>query len=344
MVGCVIAIDNRVIAEGYHRKYGEAHAEVDAIQRLPDVADMSSATMYVTLEPCCHTGKTPPCTDAILQSGIRRVVVAVKDPFHKVAGKGIEQLRQAGVQVEVQSGDNASLAEGILAPYIKLQKTGRPWMIAKWAMTLDGKIATSTGKSQWISSPASREIVHQIRGRVDAIMVGSGTALADNPTLTARPAGARTATRIVVDSMASLATLLPDCKLAKTIDEAPVLIAVSSTAPKARVEQLAAHGMEVLQLDGDTHAARLDQLLLELGSRSMTNVLVEGGAALLGALMDAKQIDEVHAFIAPKIIGGESAPGPVAGVGLTDMASALQLHDVSVEQVEQDVYLRGRTK
>ncbi len=347
MVGCVIAIGDRVIAEGYHHEYGHSHAEVDAIQNLPNDADLSAATIYVTLEPCCHTGKTPPCTEAILRAGIGRVVIAIEDPFPKVAGKGIAQLRKAGLDVVVGSGHDEGLtksAEDILSPYIKLLRTGRPWVIAKWAMTLDGKIATSTGDSQWISSASSRAIVHQLRGRVDAVIVGSRTALADNPTLTARPTGPRQAARIVFDSTASLATLLPGCELAKTIDAGPVLIAASSSAAEQRVEQLEKVGIEVLRLDGASHTDRLDQLLLELGNRRMTNVLVEGGGGLLGALMDAKQIDEVHAFIAAKIIGGENTPSPIAGVGRTNMANALQLQDVRFEQVEQDIYLHGRTE
>ena len=215
MVGCVIARGAEIIGEGWHRKFGGPHAEVEALHVAGTRA--RGATLYVTLEPCCHQGKTPPCTDAILASGLGRVVVAQRDPFPAVAGGGIERLRQAGLAVEV--GLREAEARRLNAPYLKLTESGRPWVIAKWAMTLDGKLASRTGDSRWISNEASRAIVHQLRGRVDAIVVGRGTAGQDDPLLTARPAGPRVATRIVLDTRASLAS---DSQLVTTAGEAPV--------------------------------------------------------------------------------------------------------------------------
>jgi len=200
MVGCVIAHHDKVIGEGWHQRFGGPHAEVEAIRNAGSIP--RDATLYVTLEPCCHQGKTPPCTVAIIQAGIRRVVIAQRDPFPQVDGGGIEQLKQQGSKVEV--GLLEEQAKELNAPYVKLIKTGRPWVIAKWAMTLDGKLATRTGDSRWISNQLSRAVVHQLRGRVDAIMVGRKTAQLDDPQLTARPTGVRIPTRIILDSQASL--------------------------------------------------------------------------------------------------------------------------------------------
>ena len=209
MVGCVIARGAEILGEGWHRRFGGAHAEVEALKLAGERA--RGATVYVTLEPCCHHGKTPPCTRAILDAGVARVVAAMPDPFPQVAGGGLAELRAAGI--EVQSGVLEEEARKLNAPYLKLLSTGRPWIIAKWAMTLDGKIATAAGDSRWISCLDSRSIVHQLRGRVDAIVVGRGTAAADDPLLTARPPGPRTAMRIVVDTRASLS---PQSQLVRT--------------------------------------------------------------------------------------------------------------------------------
>jgi diaminohydroxyphosphoribosylaminopyrimidine deaminase/5-amino-6-(5-phosphoribosylamino)uracil reductase len=265
------------------------------------------------------------------------VVVAQRDPFPAVAGGGIAELQAAGIEVEI--GVQESAARQLNAPYLKLLAKKRPWVIAKWAMTLDGKIATRSGDSRWISSPASREIVHALRGRVDAIIVGRGTAAADDPLLTARPAGPRVAMRVVLDSQASISL---DSQLVRTARETPVLLAVSAEAPADKIDELKQVGCEVFICDGVTHQERLLQLLDELGRRRLTNVLVEGGSQLLGSLFDAREIDEVHVFIAPKLIGGRDAPGPVAGVGLDKMSQALALDKPVWRQVEGDLYLRGR--
>jgi diaminohydroxyphosphoribosylaminopyrimidine deaminase/5-amino-6-(5-phosphoribosylamino)uracil reductase len=353
MVGCVIARGAEILGEGWHRRFGGPHAEVGALKLAG--ARARGATLYVTLEPCCHQGKTPPCTRAVVAAGVARVAAAMSDPFPQVAGGGLAELRAAGI--EVQAGILETEARKLNAPYLKLLSTGRPWIIAKWAMTLDGKIATRTGDSRWISCEASRQVTHQLRGRVDAIVVGRGTAAADDPLLTARPptrdpqAGApgapppgtrlRVALRIVVDTRASLSL---DSQLVRTAREVPVLIAASVEATTADCIRLEKAGCEVHVCAGATPQARLEHLFDELGKRRMTNVLVEGGSRLLGSLFDARLIDEVHVFIAPKLAGGEAAPGPIAGEGADPIAAAMALDDVVVQPIDGDIYLRGRIK
>jgi len=335
LVGCVIARGAEIIGEGYHRRYGGPHAEINALETAGNRAD--GATLYVTLEPCCHQGKTPPCTQAVIRAGIRRVVAAMQDPFPQVAGGGAAELRTAGIEVEI--GLHEPAVRKLNAPYLKLLAAGRPWTIGKWAMTLDGKLASTGGDSRWISGEASRAVVHEIRGRVDAVMVGAGTARADDPLLTARPAGPRTALRIVVDDRASLD---PKCQLVRTARDVPVLVAAASDAPAENVGRLEAAGVEVLRLAAGDRAARLAALFDELGSRRLTNVLVEGGAGLLGACFDGGHLDEIHVFIAPKLVGGASAPSPVGGRGLAGMTAALRLEDITRRPVGDDLYLFGR--
>jgi diaminohydroxyphosphoribosylaminopyrimidine deaminase/5-amino-6-(5-phosphoribosylamino)uracil reductase len=335
MVGCVIAQGAEIIGEGFHRRFGQAHAEVEALRIAGERA--AGATLYVTLEPCCHQGKTPPCTHAVLASGVRRVVVALRDPFPQVQGGGIAELTAAGLTVDV--GLMETEACRINAPYLKLQSTGRPWIIAKWAMTLDGKIATRTGESRWISNPQSRELVHALRGRVDAIMVGRETAVRDDPLLTARPPGPRTAVRVVLDTRASLGS---ESQLVWTARETPVLVAVGAESSPSDRLRLGNAGCEVFVCDGSTPAERLDALLAELGRRRLTNVLVEGGGRLLGSLLDSRAIDEIHVFIAPKLLGGSEARTAIAGVGIAEMAAALRLEPPEVRQVGDDLYITAR--
>ncbi len=337
MVGCVLVRDGSVVGEGWHRKFGGPHAEVEALSVAGPAA--KGATAYVTLEPCCHHGKTPPCTDALIAAGVVRVVCAQQDPFAAVSGQGVATLEVAGIVVEI--GLMESEARRLNAPYLKLIKTGRPWVIAKWAMSLDGKIATQTGDSQWISGEASRAIVHELRGRMDGIVVGRGTAERDDPLLTARPAGPRVAARIVVDSRASL---LPTSQLVRTIPAAPLWVAVAEDAPPENVSRLQTAGCEVVRCNRDsgTKYIAIDDLLAQIGRRRLTNVLVEGGSELLGSLFDADAIDEVHVFIAPKLIGGRQAISPVAGQGIEKIATALQLAELEVRHVGEDIYLHGR--
>jgi diaminohydroxyphosphoribosylaminopyrimidine deaminase / 5-amino-6-(5-phosphoribosylamino)uracil reductase len=335
MVGCVVAQGAEIIGEGFHRRFGQAHAEVEALQIAGQRA--AGGTLYVTLEPCCHFGQTPPCTRAVLDSGVHRVVVAQRDPFPRVQGGGIAELQTASLTVEV--GLLEAEARQLNAPYLKLVETGRPWIIAKWAMTLDGKIATRTGESQWISSPESRQVVHALRGRMDAILVGRETAARDDPLLTARPPGPRTAIRIVLDTRASLAN---DSQLVRTARQTPVLVVVGQQSAAANRQRLVAAGCEVFVCEGQSPAARLDAFLSELGRRRLTNVLVEGGSRLLGSLLDARQIDEVHVFLGPKLLGGAAAPTAIGGEGSAELCSALTLQSPEVRQLGDDVYVRAR--
>lgn len=334
LVGCIIAHGAEIIGEGWHERFGGPHAEVEALAVAGGRA--AGATMYVTLEPCCHQGKTPPCSQAVIAAGLRRVVVAQRDPFPQVDGGGIAALLAAGTTVEV--GLREDSARTLNAPYLKLLATGRPWVIAKWAMTLDGKIAARGGSSKWISGEASRRVAHALRGRVDAIVVGRGTAAADDPLLTARPSGPRVATRVVLDTAASLSS---DSQLVRTARQTPTLVVVGPQAAPADRQRLEAAGCEILLCDGETPRVRVDQLLAELGRRQMTNILVEGGGTLLGSLLDAGQIDEVHAFIAPKLVGGATAPVAIAGEGFGDISQALALVKPQFEPLDGDLYVHG---
>ena len=339
MVGCVIARGAEAIAEGWHRKFGEPHAEAEALAIAADRA--AGATMYVTLEPCCHHGKTPPCADAIVEAGLAKVVVAMRDPFPQVDGGGLQRLQEAGIQTEV--GLMEEEARDLNAPYLKLLETGRPWVIAKWAMTLCGKTATRTGSSRWISGEASRAVVHRLRGRMDAILIGIGTASIDDPELTVRlpedETPLRIPIRIVLDTRAELSL---ESRLVQTAREVPVLVAVGEGTPEDACRHLQDAGCEVFRCEGQTNEQRIESLLEELGRRRMTNLLIEGGGQVTGTLLDARAIDEVHAFIAPKLVGGQESPTPVEAYGIDQMADALPLKKPVIETVGQDIYLHGR--
>ncbi|MBL8853489.1 MAG: bifunctional diaminohydroxyphosphoribosylaminopyrimidine deaminase/5-amino-6-(5-phosphoribosylamino)uracil reductase RibD [Planctomycetaceae bacterium] len=319
MVGCVMVRDGELIGQGFHRQFGQAHAEVDAINDAKQRGhDPRGATAYVTLEPCSHYGKTPPCCLALIEAQVRRVVVATTDPSPHAAGQGIHQLQTAGIDVHVGVLEEES--QTLLAPFLKRLQTGLPWVIAKWAMSLDGKMATRTGHSQWISGPPARALVHQLRGRMDGIMVGIGTALADDPALTARLENgkppARVATRIVVDRHLRLPL---ESQLVRTAREVPVLVACESGADANHRRQLESAGVKVWATSAENrefdYAAFVRTLLAELSSRGMTNILVEGGASLLGNLFDQDLVDEQYVFVAPIIIGGTNAISPVGGLG-----------------------------
>lgn len=339
MVGCVIVHDGQILGEGWHRRFGGPHAEREAIAAAGEAADLSGATWYVTLEPCSHYGKTPPCSGAVIASKPDRVVVALSDPFPAVDGGGIQHIRSAGIAVEVGVGE--SEVRNLCAPYLKRLSTGRPWVIAKWAMTLDGKIATSTGDSRWISSPESRRRVHELRGRVDAVLVGAGTVLADDPQLTTRPPGHRVATRIVVDRHGTLA---PDTQLVRTARECPVRVFVGPDADPARMKKLQEAGVDVVRCEVSSRAKMIEAVLSHCGAAGMTNVLAEGGSALLGALRDAGQIDEAQVFVSPKIVGGQKAITPVAGIGLSAMSQAQGWDTQSIERIEDDVHIIVRKR
>ena len=337
MVGCVIVRGEKIVGEGWHRRFGDAHAEVEALAAAGEATQ--GAVAYVTLEPCCHQGKTAACSRALIAAGVTRVVVGCRDPHPQVSGGGLAELRQAGIQVDCDV--LAEQAQALIAPFTKLTTLGRPWVLAKWAMTLDGKLASRTGSSRWITGEASRRVVHRLRGQVDAILVGRGTVERDDPLLTARPPGPRTATRVVLDSGASLSV---DSQLVQSLDQAPVLLGVSEDAPAGRRSRLQDLGVEVVVLPGGSEAAQLESLLDELGGRQMTHLLVEGGGHVLGTLLDLRAIDEVHAFIAAKLLGGAQAPSPMAGVGVAEMAEAIELIDVEVEVLDGDVHMHGRVR
>jgi diaminohydroxyphosphoribosylaminopyrimidine deaminase / 5-amino-6-(5-phosphoribosylamino)uracil reductase len=331
LVGAVVARDGKIIGEGWHQRFGQAHAEVNALTAAGEGA--RGATLYVTLEPCCHHGKTPPCTALISKTGIKRVVAAMLDPFPQVAGQGVAALRAAGVTVEVGLCEDEARTQN--APYFTLLTAGRPYVHAKWAMTLDGKICTRTGDSKWISNEAARRRVHELRGRMDAIVVGIGTALADDPLLTARPPGPRTPTRIILDSHGRLHL---QSQLVRTMSEAPVIVV--TTEPNGKIDALRAAGCEVLQVSAERGRHSITELLQMLGKRRMTNILVEGGAEVFGSFFDAKVVDEVWADVAPIIAGG-AGKSPVGGIGADKVATALSLGDLQVETLENNFLLHA---
>ena len=353
MVGAVLVQGDRMIGRGWHARCGGPHAEVVALDDARQAgAAVAGATLYVTLEPCRHHGRTPPCTEAILTARLGRVVVAMIDPFEQVSGEGVRHLRDAGVEVTV--GVCEAEARALNAAFIKRQTTGLPWVTLKWAQTLDGRIATRRGDSQWISGEPARQRVHAWRGTSDAVMVGIGTALADDPQLTARGVDVqRPARRVVVDPELALPT---DAKLAQSLDtQPPVTLAVSRAlvqADTARVADWEARGVSVVGLPalGEKEEAMrtpaaldLSPLLRELvQTHDATHVLVEGGGALHGALLAQGLADQVRVFVAPMVMGDATARPAVRGLTCNMMADVTRLTLQGVEQVGADVLLDYR--
>lgn len=337
-VGAVIVDDQwRLISEGWHQKYGGPHAEVHAIASAGERS--RGATLYCTLEPCSHHGKTPPCATAVIAAGIREVVIGTGDPAPHVNGRGIALLREAGITV--RTGVCEVATQRLIAPFRRLMLDGLPWVHAKWAMSLDGRIATRTGDSQWITNELARAKAHELRGRCDAIIVGISTVLADDPQLTARPTGPRVATRIVLDSQAR--TPLTS-RLVRSAREIPVLVVASRSAPAPRISALQSAGVEVLQLSGvpgQPDRPSISQLCVELGTRKMTHVLIEGGAGVLGAAFDSRVVNECHVFIAPRIIGGQAALSPIGGRGAESMNEVHALRNLQFTMLGDNVYLHG---
>ncbi len=336
LVGCVIAVDRQVVSEGWHQQFGGPHAEVVAL-RAAAGQDLSLATMYVTLEPCAHHGKTPPCVDAIVSAGIRRLFVAQEDPFPAVSSEGVKRLRNKGVDVSI--GLLSDQARQLNAPYLKLLGHNRPWVLAKWAMSLDGKIATRTGSSKWITNHRAREIVHRLRGRMDAIIIGRQTAARDDPRLTARPPGPRIAARVVLDSQARLN---PRSQLVRTARQTPVIVAVGPDASARSCDMLRQAGCEIVTCQQTDANQRPTELLDELGKRRMTNVLLEGGADTLGSFLDGQLINEAHVFLAPKLIGGATAVSAIRGRGIADVADVARLIQPVIEILDDNIYIHGR--
>jgi diaminohydroxyphosphoribosylaminopyrimidine deaminase/5-amino-6-(5-phosphoribosylamino)uracil reductase len=352
LVGAVISRAGEVIGEGWHAELGDLHAEraalVDCAERGNDPA---GATMYVTLEPCAHQGRQPPCVEAILEAGIARVVIASDDPSEKAVGRGPGILRDGGIEVDFAAGEEASAARLLNQPFRKHARTGLPLVTLKLAMSLDGKTSTPPGASPWISSESSRELVHRWRAESDAIAVGIGTVLTDDPLLTARIEGARQPLRVIFDSQARLPL---DSQLLKTLDQAPVLVVAGPDAPSNRISALKSAAAEVLLANG------LEPALRELGARNITSLFLEGGKTLATSFLTADLIDESRTFIAPMLLGrqppsprrvgdvvGGTIPCAVAGDGGSPAAAGparLPAQESSAKSVGDDVLITARYK
>jgi len=340
LVGAVVVKDGRTIGEGFHNAAGEPHAERVALAACGE--DPAGATLYVSLEPCCHEGRTPPCTEAILEAGIARVVIASEDPTSKAHGRGPAILRDEGVRVDFLDGQGAHAARLLNQPFLKHAQTGRPLVTFKSAMTIDGKVATSTGDSQWISGESSRARAHRWRAESDAVAVGIHTARADDPLLTARVEGvARQPRRVVFDSEASLPL---DSQLVSSVAEAPVILICSRAAGRTGVQALEAAGVEVIVASGGNEAARVESALDELGDREIQSLLLEGGPHLAGVFFEAGEIDEVRMFVAPMIVGGRDARAAIEAQGVERIADAVHAVHVDVERIDDDVLITARLR
>jgi diaminohydroxyphosphoribosylaminopyrimidine deaminase / 5-amino-6-(5-phosphoribosylamino)uracil reductase len=340
LVGALVVKHGRVLGEGFHTALGEPHAERVALAACGE--DPAGATLYVSLEPCCHEGRTPPCTDAILEAGIARVVVASEDPTTKASGRGLGILRDDGVEVEVADGEPAAAARLLNQPFRKHAKTGRPLVVLKCAMTLDGKVATRSGDSRWISGEASRARAHRWRAEADAVAVGIGTAFADDPQLTARVEGVgRQPRRVVFDSEARLPV---DGRLVRSAAEVPVIVVCSRAASRTATDALRAAGVEVLVASGENEGARVGSALNELGARDVQSLLLEGGPHLAGAFLEAGEIDEARIFIAPILAGGREARSPIEGQGIEEIGEAARAVAAEVERIEEDVLITARLR
>jgi diaminohydroxyphosphoribosylaminopyrimidine deaminase/5-amino-6-(5-phosphoribosylamino)uracil reductase len=334
-VGAVVVREGDVVGEGFHPKAGEPHAEIFALRQAGEAA--RGADLYVTLEPCCHQGRTGPCTEAVLAAGIARVFVGTADPNPKVAGRGIERLRQAGLEVRI--GVREAECRRLIAPFAKHVTTALPFVVLKSAVSLDGRTATVTGDSRWITGEESREEVHRLRDRLDAVMVGVGTVLRDDPRLTTRlPEGGRDPLRIVVDSRLRL----PEEAAVLNLESAtPTIIATTPEGPEAKAARLEARGAQVLRVAGREGRVDLRELMRRLGEQGVQSVLLEGGSVLNAAALEAGIIDRVMIFVAPMLVGGSDAPGIFAGRGVAKIAEALRLVDVRVRRFGDDVLIEG---
>ena len=342
-VGAIITKANQIIGRGWHRKFGGPHAEINALEDCKSLGvSPNGATMYVTLEPCSHIGKTGPCTQAIIDAGLAKVFIAAKDPSGHANGEGISTLKSAGI--EVQTGICETEAKLLNAPFMKFASTGKSWVILKWAQTIDGKVASADKGvgNRWISNEASRRDAHKLRRRSQAILVGINTVMADNPRLTARPNKGKTPIRIVLDSFLRIP---PDCKLLKTAKQVPVIIVASQQAVQDNpwvAKQIAELGAELLTYP-DTHGkSNLYFLVEELGRRSVTQLLVEGGPTVLTSFLTENLADEINVYIAPRIFGS------LGSVQLADsmdkLPRSLDLHYVNIKPFGDNIRLTGLTK
>jgi diaminohydroxyphosphoribosylaminopyrimidine deaminase / 5-amino-6-(5-phosphoribosylamino)uracil reductase len=341
LVGAVIGRRDEVLGEGFHQALGGPHAEVEAIEAASG-RDLGGATLYVSLEPCCHQGRTPPCTEAIRAAGIARVVVASDDPSEHASGRGLGILRDEGVEVVVADGELAARARLINQPFRKHARTGRPWVLFKSAMTLDGKVATRGGDSKWISGEESRRLAHHWRAQCDAVAVGIGTALADDPQLTARIEGViRQPRRVVFDSLGRLPLGSQLVRDARTI---PLTVVVSRAAPRAATDALATHGADVIVATGENETARVRSALDQLGADGIGSVLLEGGPHLAGAFLDAGEVDEMRLFLAPMVLGGRTARDPLEGEGVEAIADAARALTLDCDRVGDDLLVSARMR
>lgn len=335
MVGCVLVDDEgEIVGEGYHHKHGEPHAEVMALNDAGKLA--RGTTAYVTLEPCAHYGKTGPCCVALARAGVKKVVCACGDPNPKVAGKGFAYLRQQGI--EVVEGVLEKEAQDVNERFLTWIQKGRPFITLKYAMTLDGKIATKTGDSQWITGEEARDEAHHLRKQHDAVLVGVNTVLNDDCQLTTRRVQGKNPKRVVLD------THLQTSLMAQVLSvDAETIIFTGTKVDELKLEAMQAlPNVEVVQLPVEEGPLPLDMVITELTERSICSVLVEGGSEVLGAFRDAKLVDRICAFIAPRICGGRAAKPAIGGLGIDLMEDALDLYDVEVEQLGKDIYITGR--
>lgn len=338
MVGAVVVRGDKVLAEGWHKVYGGPHAEVVALNQLDD--DLSDCTMYVTLEPCSHFGKTPPCADRIIESGIRHVVIAMSDPNPLVAGRGVKKMKEAGVKVEV--GLLEREAKELNKAFVKHITQKTPYVVMKTAMTLDGKIAAAGGDSKWVTSAEARGYVHRMRHDLKGIMVGIGTVLADDPMLNVRTTVDDPVhpIRIVADTHGRIPL---DSALVRSAWEIPLIVAVADTLDKAKIQQLKDAGAEVITVPKTASGLDLKALMLALGQAGVDSILLEGGGTLNWSMLEQNLVDEVCAFIAPKIVGGSDAKTPVEGKGHVKMREAIAVSNWTVEPIGPDLLIRGRT-
>lgn len=338
MVGAVIIKDGNIVGEGYHQRAGGAHAEINALHMAGAYA--REATMYVTLEPCCHFGRTPPCTLALIEAGLGKIVVAMPDPNPLVSGQGIKMLESVGMNVQVGVlMEEAQFLNEIYCKYIQRQI---PFVTLKTAMSLDGKIAAYTGDSRWVSGTAARRTVHQLRNTYDAVMVGLGTVMADDPMLNTRldHGETRDPVRIIIDGELKLPVT---SKIAQTSFRQTTYVICAHGQNQSRKEALTNLGIKILECGEDPASIPLTEALTELGSLEITSILLEGGAQLNAGMLEQKLVDKVHWFIAPKIVGGSGAPSPVGGQGAAEMGQALKLNDIKMETIGEDIMVTGYT-
>ncbi len=336
MVGAIVVRDGAIVGAGYHRAVGQAHAEVIALKAAGEWA--KGGTLYTTLEPCCHTHKrTPPCTDAIIQSGIIRLVSAMQDPNAMVNGKGFETLRQAGIKAF--DGVLRLEAEKLNEVFIKYMKTGKPFVTLKAAMTLDGRIATASGESKWISGEKARKEVDRLRADADAVLVGIGTVLADDPMLVLRSIKGRNPMRIVIDPHLKIPL---QAKIVVTAKEIPTWLLTTIKAAPKKMKSLKAAGVDVSILSEKKGIIPFDVILDFLGKKGISNLLIEGGAGVNGIALRSALVDRVIFYIAPRFLCGEDAKGVVAGKAIPGLDAAIRLEDVKVRQLGEDIRIEGR--